>query len=298
MVQGSGFRVQGTCSTVWFTLLFTVVTAGFAQPTPDPGPITHEPSSFAKASEDTLTINPSASNPPPATSHLSPPTSSSARLPPATELMQGLMKRLPSQSILLTGDLITTSPDTHDAARLGTGILLCYPTLAQYTIMDAFGRDREQLTIRRDGGGATLSYQAGNPPTNAPAPALGTPIAGTALTWMDLTLSFLWWPDGKTIGIAEVRGQPCYVVDAHAPAGQTAPYASVRMWVDTRASMMLQAEGYDTLGEPIRRISVKSFKKINDEWMIKDLEIGELKIDRRTILRIRDAETVANDKAP
>jgi hypothetical protein len=211
--------------------------------------------------------------------------------------MQGLMKRLPAQSILLTGDLLTTAPDVSGTTRLGAGILLCYPTLAQYTIMDAFGRDREQLTVRRNEGGTTLGYQAGNPLADQPAPALGTPLAGTALTWMDLTLSFLWWPDGKTIGITEVLEQPCYVVDAHAPAGQTTPYASVRMWVDTRAAMMLQAEGYDALGDPLRRISVKSFKKINGEWMIKDLEIRDLKTERRTILRIREAEAVDSKPA-
>lgn len=261
---------------VWFTVLVTITAAitGFTQANPDSIP----------------------TNLPPPTSHL--PPSPASRLPPAAELMQGLMKRLPAQSILLTGDLLTTSPGAGDKARLGTGILLCYPTLAQYTITDAFGRDREQVTVRRDGGGATVTYQAGNPLTNMPSPRLETPIEGTALTWMDLTLSFLWWQDGRTIGITEVRGQPCYVVDAHAPTGQAAPYASVRMWVDTRASMMLQAEGYDALGDPIRRISVKSFKKINDEWMIKDLEILELKGDRRTLLRIREAEAVAAGKAP
>jgi len=237
-------------------------------------------------------------NPAPLSSNPPPSTVASARLPPAAELMQGLMKRLPSQSILLTGDLITTSTNTEDKAKLGIGILLCYPTLARYTVMDAFGRDREQLSVHRESGPPTLDYQAGNPLANAVPPSLGAPVAGTALTWMDLTLAFLWWPDSKTIGITEVRGQQCYVVDAHAPAGGLAPYASVRMWVDVKASMMLQAEGSDALGEPIRRIAVKSFKKINDEWMIKDLEIRELKTDRTTILRIRDAQPVGAAKAP
>ena len=237
---------------------------------------------------------PVASNLPPST--LAP--ASAPRLPPAAELMQGLMKRLPSKSILLTGDLITTSTNADDKAKVGVGILLCYPTLAQYTIMDAFGRDREQLTVHRNGGPATLEYLTGSPLVKAVAPGLETLIGGTALTWMDLTLSFLWWPDSKTIGITQVLEQPCYVVDAHAPAGTPAPYASVRMWVNVKASMMMQAEGYNALGDPVRRISVKSFKKINDEWMIKDLEIRELKTDRTTILRVRDAQPVGASKAP
>ena len=228
----------------------------------------------------------------PAPVALAPSTPAATRLPPAADLMQGLMKRLPSQSILLTGDLLTPANDAEESGRLGTAILLCYPTLARYTIMDAFGRDREQLTVHRNGGAATLAYESGNPLAAATPPDLGAVIDGTVVTWMDLTLSFLWWPDARTLGTAEVRGQSCYVVDAHAPAGTTAPYASVRMWVDVRASMMLQAEGCDALGDPVRRISVKSFKKINDEWMIKDLEIRDLKTDRRTILRIREAAPV------
>lgn len=248
-------------------------------------------SAFAQATSD------GASNPLPSSVAIEPATLSASRLPPASELMQGLMKRLPSQSVLLTGDLITTSGASEEKVRLGTGILLCYPTMARYTITDAFGRDREQLTVHREDDETTFDYQAGSPPTNAAMPGLAAPIDGTALTWMDLTLSFLWWPDGKTIGITEVRGQPCYVVDAHAPAGVNTPYASVRMWVDTRASMMLQAEGYNALGDPVRRISVKSFKKINNEWMIKDLEIIELTADRRTVLRVRDAVPVG-EKTP
>lgn len=236
---------------------------------------------------------PSSLDPRPSPLDPRPSTPSAERLPPASELMQGLMKRLPSQSILLTGDLLTAATDEEERTRRGVAILLCYPTLAQYTIMDAFGRDREQLTVRRGNGTAAFQYQSGNPLTNAAAPGLGTVIDGTVLTWMDLTLSFLWWPEARTLGLADVRGQPCYMVDAHAPAGSTAPYARVRMWVDTRASMMLMAEGYDALNTPLRRISVKSFKKINDEWMIKDLEIRDLKSERQTVLRVRNAEPVA-----
>jgi hypothetical protein len=68
------------------------------------------------------------------------------------------------------------------------------------------------------------------------------------------------------------------------------------MWVDTRVSMLLQAEGYDKLGDCVRRLSVKSFKKINDEWMIKDLEVEDLPAGSRTILRVRDAEVVDTNK--
>lgn len=218
-------------------------------------------------------------------------TPAAAQLPTTDELMGRLLARLPSKPILVTGDLITTA-ETGEKSKLGVSILLCYPRMAQYTILDAFGQQLEQLTVLRQGNTASLEYVKGDPAAGAPAPALGQQIQTTALSWMDLTLGFLWWHGGNIIGREETRGQPCYVLDRHAPANEAEPYASVRIWVDTRVSMLLQADGYDKLGDGIRRLSVKSFKKINDEWMIKDLEIEHHPSKLRTILRVRDVQPI------
>lgn len=218
-----------------------------------------------------------------------PPTPAVAQLPSVDVLMSELLARLPSQTILVSGDL-TTTPVNGVKTRLAVDILLAYPRTAVYTVRDTFGKELEELTVTRDGASVSLSYKGNG--TESPAPSLGQRIEDTAITWMDLTLGFLWWEGGRIIGQMETRGQPCYVLDRHAPAGAMAPYASVRMWVDKRVSMLLQAEGYNMLGDCVRRLSVKSFKKINDEWMVKDLEFEELPDGPRTILRVRDAGPV------
>lgn len=223
------------------------------------------------------------------------PTAAVAELPSTDELMARLLARLPSKPILITGDLITT-PASGEKSKLGVAILLCYPRLARYTIRDAFGQTLEQLTVTRADGQTSFTYEHGDPATPAPAPALGARVRDTALSWMDLTLGFLWWNGGSIIGREENRNQLCYVLDRRAPPSTTTSYASMRLWVDTRVSMLLQAEGYDKLGDCTRRLSVKSFKKINDEWMIKDLEVEDLPAGSRTILRVRDAEAVDINK--
>ncbi len=223
------------------------------------------------------------------------PTAAVAALPSTDELMASLLARLPSKSILVTGDLITT-PASGEKSKLGIAILLCYPRMARYTIQDAFGRPLEQLTVTREGGNTSLAYEQGDPAAASPAPVLGARIRDTALSWMDLTLGFLWWNGGSIIGREESRGQLCYVLDRRAPATEASSYASVRMWIDTRVSMLLQAEGYDKLGDRVRLLSVKSFKKINDEWMIKDLEVEDTPAGSKTILRVRDAEAVETNK--
>ena len=222
---------------------------------------------------------------------VSAPTAAAAQLPTTDELMRNLLARLPSKPILVTGDLITTTTG-GEKSKLGITILLCYPRLARYTISDAFGQKLEQLAVTRDGKTASLAYEKGDPSAAASAPSLGGGIQNTALSWMDLTLGFLWWHGGTIIGREETRGQPCYVLDRHAPADEANPYASVRIWVDTRVSMLLQADGYNKLGDCVRHLSVKSFKKINDEWMIKDLEIENVPAGLKTILRVRDVQPV------
>lgn len=216
------------------------------------------------------------------------PTAAVAELPSVDTLMDNLLARLPSKPIRLSGDLLTT-PEEGEKSRLTISIQLRYPREATYTIGDAFGKPLEQLTVLRDNERVSFLYLTGDPMRGAPAPSLDQIIQNTGLSWMDLTLGFLWWSGGQIIGQEENRGQPCYVLDRHAPISGMAPYASVRIWVDKRVSMLLQAHGYDKLANLTRRMSVKSFKKINHDWMIKDLEVEDLSRQVTTILRIRDA---------
>lgn len=225
----------------------------------------------------------------PAATTDSPPTTAVARLPAVDELMQNLLARLPSKPVTLTGELLT-APVTGESSRLTISIQLKYPREAIYTIGDAFGKPIEQLTVLRDHARVSYLYLTGDPLRGARAPSLDQAIQNTSLSWMDLTLGFLWWDGGRIIGQEKNRGQPCYVLDRHAPPRDLMPYASMRIWIDTRSSMLMEAVGYDMLENPLRRLSIKSFKKINNEWMVKDLEVENFATHAVTTLRIRNVE--------
>jgi hypothetical protein len=51
--------------------------------------------------------------------------------------------------------------------------------------------------------------------------------------------------------------------------------------------MFLRAEGLDAKGKQVRILWIKSFKKINDRWMLKDLEVQASPI-HRTKLVVRE----------
>ncbi len=217
------------------------------------------------------------------------PTTAVAELPGVDELMGNLLARLPAKPITLTGELATTA-ENDQKSKLNIIIQLRYPQEATYTLCDTFGKSLEQLTVKRVKGITSYRYLKGEPLSPAPVPTQDTRIQNTALCWMDLTLGFLWWNGGKIIGRVEAKGQPCYLLDRRAPPEDlTAPYARVQLWVDTRISMLIQADGYDKMENLSRRLSIKSFKKINHEWMIKDLEVEDMVNHSATLLRIRDA---------
>lgn len=224
------------------------------------------------------------------------PTTAVAELPAVDELMANLLARLPVKPITLTGELVTSSENAKKA-KINIIIQLRYPEEATYTLCDTFGRSLEQLTVHRHKGLTTYRYLSGDPLVPAPVPSQATQIQGTALCWMDLTLGFLWWQGGKIIGRVEARGQPCYLLDRRAPHEEMTPYTRVQLWVDTRISMLIQADGYDKMENLSRRLSIKSFKKLHNEWMIKDLEVEDLSNQITTLLRIRDAEAASTPES-
>ena len=210
--------------------------------------------------------------------------------------MDQLLAQLPAKPVLITGELVTADPKASQKTRLHVSILFSFGPhrdMARYTIRDAFGGELEQVTVTRKKDAAPqVEYAQGNPLVTAPAPSLLSPIQDTAASWLDLTLSFLWWRTGAIIGKQEVKEQPCYVLDVNAPSGASGNYGHVRLWIDVRVSMLLQAEAYDDRGTLVRRIAIKSFKKIDEQWMIKDLEIQDFAAARRTILRVQDVQPV------
>lgn len=161
------------------------------------------------------------------------------------------------------------------------------PPHARYTLRDAFGSPRAALRVERGGDeGPVFRYYEGDPLIGAPLPDLDAPVDGMVFSWNDLSLSFLWWPDVRSVGTDEVKGRACWVIDCIAPEGATFP--RVRVWIDEKAFILLRAVALDAGGAEQKRLDVKSFKKIDDVWTIKDIDIRLPSGDRYTRLRVFD----------
>ncbi len=230
----------------------------------------------------------------------------------AAELMASVLARLPSDPLILEGELTVCRRrgieveqwQVRMAAQWGAR-----PPRAVYTLMNRETPSNVELVVTQEPGRApALVYRVGGVPV--PPPGLYEPIGRTDLAWVDLTFSFLWWKPVAAVGSERIRGYRCHVVDLQPPPdaagsltgeggrplpslGPSRPYARLRLWVEERLRVVLQAEAYDTRGERIRRVSVESCKKIGDRWMIKDLEFQSSPAIHRTRLTIQNVRSGA-----
>jgi hypothetical protein len=211
----------------------------------------------------------------------------------ADTILAEVRARLPGQPFSVQGDLMRASlhqlPERVGAfeADLDFG---SDPVVAGYVLRDRFGTAVQQLTVVRP---------AGEPPeflfqssSGAPPPGgLAESIAGTDLTWGDLSLAFLWWRGGVTVGRERILGRECYVLEYPLAARDTPAGAAVsaRLWVDVKLLALLQVEERDASGARVRRVQVKDFKKIGGLWMIKNMEARSYPSKSRTIIQVRDA---------
>lgn len=213
--------------------------------------------------------------------------------PAARELLNDVILALPDIPLRITGDLTARAREGTPESRRGVEMLLDWqadPPTARYTLRDAFGGADSHLAITwASPRHPEYRYFEGQPLQAAPLPDLVSAIPGTDISWMDLSLSFLWWPDAVTKGSEDVKGRTCWVVDIAAPDAFSG-CSGVRLWIDPRINIMLKAETYDANDQPIRRLEVKSFKKINDRWVIKDIELTSLPAKSKTVLRVRNVE--------
>lgn len=204
--------------------------------------------------------------------------------------MEEVVAGLPSEPLVISGSLTVRKKrgvvigDYLFEMLSGWGET---PPWARYLIMDMEGRTLEQLkAIHRPDGGTDVEYTGGEAQKPVRLNDLTRIIENTDISWMDLTLSFLWWRGGSITGEEELKGFDCLIVDIPRPAGVGGEYALVRLWIEKKIKVLLQAEGYDANGRIVRRLWIKSCKKIDGRWMIKDMEIQGNPAEHRTKLRV------------
>ena len=116
-------------------------------------------------------------------------------------------------------------------------------------------------------------------------------VRGTSVTYEDLALKFLYWPNARVGGENSIRTRNCWKLELKAPSRQS-QYSNVYLWVDKEGGALMRMEGYDWNGRLAKRFEVVSAQKIEGRWFLKQMRIEEIqpgtgKVQARTYLEIK-----------
>ena len=117
-------------------------------------------------------------------------------------------------------------------------------------------------------------------------------VRGTDVTYEDLALKFLYWPDAEVVGTDNIRTRKCWKLQLRAP-DQRSQYGQVLLWVDKSGGALMRLEGYDSAGQLQKRFEVISAQKIDNRWFLKQMRIeqfepGTKHVQSRTYLEIKN----------
>jgi hypothetical protein len=68
------------------------------------------------------------------------------------------------------------------------------------------------------------------------------------------------------------------------PSPSTNAYSRVVSWIDNESGGIVHAEAYDANGKLLKEFDPKSFKKVNGQWELQDMEIRNVQTGSRTRL--------------
>ena len=153
-----------------------------------------------------------------------------------------------------------------------------------------FTNPEETLQVRLGANDSRLDEITRSGAERIAAAKLEEPIRQTAITYEDLALKFLYWPNARVIGADFIRTRNCWKLQLQAPASDS-QYASVALWVDKDSGALMRMEGYDSSGKLRKRFEVVSAQKIEDRWYLKQMRVEAIdsqsaRVTTRTYLEI------------
>ncbi len=101
----------------------------------------------------------------------------------------------------------------------------------------------------------------------------------------DLLMPFIYWKEFSYEGSGKIKTRPVHFYRMRAPAGS--PATDVQIALDAEFNALIQVEVLQPDGQPAREMRVISFKKIQNQWMLRTVDLADARtrdLDRFNVL--------------
>lgn len=206
-------------------------------------------------------------------------------LPPAPQILAAARSQLPPGTIAMSGSLKRRAPNGFVKKHLLLEAELSWSQevpRAIYRLEDEKNGEKQELEIIRENGVPEYSFSQKR--ENGAFDPHGE-IDGLGVSWADLSFSFLWENDAKTVGTGRKLGKSCYKIEINRQSGE-----KMTLWIEQETGRLLGAEQTDADGTLQKILKVVSVKDFDGIWMVKDLDMVFPVRGGRTSLRIDHIE--------
>ena len=158
------------------------------------------------------------------------------------------------------------------------------------TVSYVFENPEQEIILGLGEKSATLTERRGGKTSPVSPARYDDSVRGGLLSYEDLALRFLYWPNAKLLGDETIRSRQAYKIEIAAPQTES-EYGAVRLWVDKESGALLRIEGYNKDGKLAKRFEVVSAQKLDGQWMLKQMRVERLdpetrKVTGRTYLEV------------
>ena len=200
--------------------------------------------------------------------------------PSAREILESVRLKQAQQQIELEGQL-----------REGDKVIPFRLTQTGPVIRYSFSNPDEALQLRLGEDDSRLEEVTREGVEKIAAAQFDRKVRGTGVTYEDLALKFLYWPDARVTGENSIRTRNCWKLELKAPSRQS-QYSNIYLWVDKAGGALMRIDGFDWKGQLAKRFEVISAQKIEERWFLKQMRIEEFapgtnKVQTRTYLEIK-----------
>jgi hypothetical protein len=211
------------------------------------------------------------------------------------QLAQQLLEQTPATNSTQTGILIIRDAKRNlTSLQIEVDVNSTEPWTVRYDVKSE--TNREKLEVFHDGDPSQRYFRYFVEHADRSVPKVyGYRVASTNSMvsfansdfWLcDLGLEFFHWPAQKVLPKPTnlVRGREYTLLESTNPNPSTNGYSRVLSWIDTETGGILQAEAYDASGKLLKEFTPKSFKKVNGQWELQEMEIRNVQTGSRTRL--------------
>lgn len=118
------------------------------------------------------------------------------------------------------------------------------------------------------------------------------PLVGSHATPFDLQMPFIHWPEFVFEGATRIRGRIAHAFLLYPTEDFAAAHPNVggvRIYLDLQFHALMQAVVLDNNEQPLRTLTVLDLKKVEDQWIVKSIDIRNDATRDKTRFRVTGA---------